>query len=72
MIIMTIVKRVTANLPQDLLRQAMDVTGEGITETIVAGLDRIRRSGAYATAMKLRGKIRLEVDLESSRERSRR
>lgn len=50
----------------------MEVTGEGITETIVAGLDQIRRLGAYATAMKLKGKIKLEIDLERSRERSRR
>ena len=72
MIVMSSVKRVTANLPEDLLRQAMEVTGEGITETIVAGLDQIRRSGAYLTAMNLKGKIKLEIDLESSRERSRR
>lgn len=69
---MTNVKRVTANLPEDVLRDAMTVTGEGITETIVAGLQQIRRAGAYATAMALKGKIKLEVDLERSRERSRR
>lgn len=69
---MTNVKRVTANLPEDVLRDAMAVTGEGITETIVAGLEQIRRSGAFATAMALKGKIKLKVDLERSRERNRR
>ncbi len=72
MFIMTSIKRVTANLPEDLLREAMEVTGEGITETIVAGLDHIRRSGAFVTAMNLKGKIKLAIDLERSRERSRR
>lgn len=69
---MTTIKRVTANLPEDVLREAMEVTGEGITETLVAGLRQIRRSGAYSTAMALKGKIRLNIDLERSRERSRR
>ena len=32
-------RRVTANLPKDLLRIAQEVTGKGITETIVEGLD---------------------------------
>lgn len=70
--IMTAVKRVTANLPEELLREAMGITGHGITDTIVAGLEQIRRSGAYATAMALKGKIRLTIDLERSRERRRR
>jgi hypothetical protein len=65
-------KRITANLPSDLLRDAMEVTGKGITETIVEGLQRVRRSRAYERAMALRGKIHLDVDLDTSRERNRR
>jgi hypothetical protein len=63
------VKRVTANLPADLLQDAMAVTGEGITETLVKGLTLVRRSGAFKQAMRLQGKIQLDVDLEESRER---
>ena len=66
------VRRVTANLPDDVLQDAMAVTGQGITETIVAGLRLIRRSRAYERAMALKGKIRLDVDLDLSRERRRR
>jgi hypothetical protein len=65
-------KRVTANLPEEVLRDAMAVTGEGITETIVAGLRMVRRARAYERAMALKGKIRLDVDLAASRERRRR
>jgi hypothetical protein len=64
-------KRITANLPDDLLREAMKVTGKGITETIIEGLRRVRRARAYAKAQVLRGKIALEIDLEESRERDR-
>ena len=65
-------QRITANLPQDLLREAMEVTGAGITETLTRGLHLVRRSTAHERAMALKGKIRLDVDLETSRERRRR
>ena len=70
--VMSRVRRITANLPEDVLRDAMAVTGEGITETIVTGLRLVRRSRAYDRAMALKGKIRLDVDLAASRERRRR
>ena len=69
---MAIRRRVTANLPGDLLDDAMDVTGKGITETLVTGLDLIRRTRAYRTAMALRGKVKLKIDVDESRERPRR
>jgi hypothetical protein len=65
-------RRVTANLPEDLLKDAMDTSGKGITETLVAGLRLVRQSRAHGKAMALRGKIRLDIDLEESRERRRR
>jgi hypothetical protein len=65
-------QRITANLPEDLLREAMRTTGSGITETLVTGLNLVRRSRAHERAMRLKGKIRLEIDLEGSRERRRR
>jgi hypothetical protein len=65
-------RRITANLPEDLLRGAMEVTGKGITETLVDGLRLVRRARAYEKAMALRGKINLTIDLEESRERRRR
>ncbi len=65
------VKRVTANLPQDLLEGAMEVTGKGITETLIEGLERVRRLRAYEKAMALKGKIKLDIDLDSLRGRRR-
>lgn len=56
-------RRITANLPEALLDDAMKVTQKGITERLV------RRSRGYEQAMALRGKLKLDVDLESSRER---
>ena len=65
-------RRVTANLPEDLLDDALRVTGKGITETLVAGLRLVRRARAYEKAMALRGKVHLVIDLDESRERARR
>ena len=65
-------RRVTANLPDELLEEAMQVTGEGITETLTEGLRLVRRTRAYPKAMALKGKLRLRLDLDASRERRRR
>ena len=65
-------RRITANLPEDLLRDAMQVTRKGITDTLVEGLRLVRRARAYEKAMALRGTLRLDVDLDASRERARR
>jgi hypothetical protein len=65
------IRRVTANLPARLVDEACQVTGKGITETLVAGLESVRRSAAAAKAQALKGKLRLVVDIETSRERAR-
>jgi hypothetical protein len=65
-------RRITANLPKDLLEEAMQATRKGITDTLVEGLRLVRRARAYEKALALRGKVRLEIDLEGSRERRRR
>jgi hypothetical protein len=65
-------RRVTVNLPDDLLREAEQVTGKGITETLIAGLTLLARRRAYTKAQALRGKLDLRIDLDASRERARR
>ena len=69
---MATTRRITANLPGDLLDDAMHATGLGITDTLVKGLERLRHADAYRKAMALKGRVRLTIDLESSRERRRR
>src|SRR3954471_18229193 len=63
-------RRVTANLPVHLLEEARKVTGTGITETLITGLERVRASSALAQAMKLRGRLKLNLDLDELRGRS--
>lgn len=65
-------RRVTVNLPGDLLREAEQVTGRGITETLIEGLKLLAQRRAHAKALALRGKIDLKIDLDVSRERTHR
>jgi hypothetical protein len=66
------IKRTTVNLPGDLLDDARRVTGKGVTETLVEGLKLIRRSRALDKARALRGTLRLKINRDVSRERTRR
>ncbi|HYS55224.1 MAG TPA: hypothetical protein VER58_15815 [Thermoanaerobaculia bacterium] len=72
MILIMTARRVTANLPGDLLDAARKITGRGITETIIEGLEAVKRRRFYERALALQGKVRLKVDLEAVRGRRRR
>ena len=65
------VRRITANLPADLLEAACRTAGKGITETLVEGLELVRRSAALEKARRLKGKLEIHIDLDLSRERPR-
>jgi hypothetical protein len=64
-------RRVTMNLPADLIAAARTYTGKGITETVVEGLEMLRRRKAAEGLAAMAGKLKIEVDLDVSRERAR-
>jgi hypothetical protein len=61
------VRKVTVNLPAKLLERARETTGLGITETIVKGLQELERGKQRSALRQLRGRIRLELDLDKTR-----
>ncbi len=61
-------RKVTVELPGELLRQAQRTTGAGITATIRRGLELVAAGRAYEELRKLRGKVALTIDLEKLRE----
>ena len=63
-------RHITADVPEDLLREAMAVTNKGVSETLIEGLELVRRTRAYQKAIALRGKLDLDIDLDVSRERA--
>jgi hypothetical protein len=66
------IKRITANLPEDLVKDATAATGASLTETLIEGLRLIKRAAAYGKARSLKGKLDLSIDMDVSRERTRR
>ncbi len=60
-------KKVTVNLPSDVLERAQKITGRGITPTIIEGLRELERREQRSALRQLRGKVRLELDLDQTR-----
>jgi len=60
-------KKITVNVPEQILKNAMALTGEGITPTIVRGLKEIERCEKRSALRKLRGRVRFELNLEETR-----
>ncbi len=51
-------RKITVEIPQDLLEKAQQASGSGITQTIRTGLQLLAASQAYDNLRQLRGKIR--------------
>lgn len=51
-------RKITVELPAELLEKAQRASGAGITETVRTGLQLVAASHAYARLRQLRGKVR--------------
>lgn len=51
-------RKITVEVPHDLLEKAQQASGAGITETVREGLQLLAASQAYARLRQLRGKVR--------------
>jgi len=61
-------RKVTVEVPEDLLRRAQKSTGKGITATIRTGLELVAAARAYENLRRLRGKVSFTLDLAELRE----
>lgn len=67
---MAISRKITVEVPVELLEKAQQASGSGITQTIRTGLQLVAASQAYARLRQLRGKVRFSrslADLKSDR-----
>jgi len=64
---MGILRKITVHVPEDLLEQAQAQTGEGVTETVRAGLKKLASIRAQQELKALRGTIKFSVDLMALR-----
>ncbi len=65
---MSATQKLTVEVPADLLRRARRTTGEGITATVRRGLELVAAGRAYEGLRRLRGQVKLSIDVKALRE----
>ncbi len=61
-------RKITIEVPEELLRKAQDSTGEGITQTIRRGLQLVAAGRAYEDLRRLRGRVKISLDVRRLRD----
>jgi hypothetical protein len=56
---MVTTRKITVEVPPDLLEKAQRASGSGVTQTVRTGLQLVAASGTYDRLRRLRGKVRL-------------
>jgi metal-responsive CopG/Arc/MetJ family transcriptional regulator len=64
---MTELRKITVEVPDELIEQAQDYSGEGVTETVRQALRRYVSFNAQQKARELRGKVKFSLTLEEMR-----
>jgi hypothetical protein len=57
-------KKITIEVPEDLLARAQKASGSGITQTVRSGLQLLAASEAYLRLHQLRGKVQFSRTLD--------
>lgn len=65
---MSALRKITVQVPQRDLELAQQLTGEGVTETVRAGLKRLAQMQAQQEFRKLRGTFKFTINLDELRE----
>jgi len=60
-------RKITIEIPEELLEKAQQATGSGITQTVRTGLQLVAASETYDRLRHLRGKVKFSVTLEELR-----
>ena len=61
-------RKITVQLPTDLMERALKASGQGLTETIRQGLRLVAAGETFRQVAKLRGSVKFSVDLARLRE----
>lgn len=60
-------RKITVEVPDDLLKQAQKAADAGVTDTVREALELLARRKAYRQLEKLRGTFRFSLDLDELR-----
>jgi hypothetical protein len=65
---MATARKITVEIPEDLLEKAQQASGTGVTQTVRTGLELLAASNAYAHLRQFRGKVRFSRTLAQLKE----
>jgi hypothetical protein len=57
-------RKITVDVPEDLLEKAQQATGSGITQTVRTGLQLVAASQTYDRLLQLEGKVQFSLTWE--------
>jgi hypothetical protein len=67
-LVMATARKITVEIPGELLEKAQQASGTGITQTVRTGLQLLAASQAYDRLLQLRGKVRFSRSFEELKE----
>ncbi len=70
MMVMGTAKKITAMIPEELMKKAQKVSGEGITNTIKIALESLAKREVYDQLASLKGSYKSKLSLFKLREDS--
>lgn len=62
------IRKLTVEVPADLLQRATTASGEGVTPTVRRGLELVAAGGAYGRLRRFRGKVKSGIKLSDLRQ----
>jgi len=65
---MAAARKITVEVPEELLTRAQKSTRAGVTATVRRGLELVAAGQAYEDLLRLKGKVRFSVDAKRLRE----
>ena len=54
-------RKITIEIPEELLEKAQQATGSGVTQTVRTGLQLVAASQAYDRLLELQGKVKFSL-----------
>jgi hypothetical protein len=57
-------RKITVEIPAELLKKAQEASGTGLTQTVRSGLQLLAASQTYDRLLRLRGKVRFSKNLK--------
>lgn len=65
------IKKISTNIPEALLKKACDLTNLNQTDALIAGLKELIAQEERKSILDLKGKVRIDLDLDEIRQRVR-